>query len=510
MRTTIRIAALAAAATALLGGCYVGLSGGAGSVGIELPEPRIVAGTDPAQYARVYVINGPSLLSVGGDAPYREVELDTTDGERVTESSVGPVPAGSGYRVVLVFGDYQTGADDADVFVPSHYAVSDEFSVYAGQATSTETLSPEVTPFVAVGGSSMLGQPLVGIVYDGSDLYTATAGTLYRATNASPGDADPTAGVTFNLSYSPAGKTINSISLGALDSDLGPDGATVWLNTDTGVLPFDNLNEQFEDEFDSNSGGVDQVSILDSGAIFIDPDGIGGGEPLAVYGYLQFDGGLSGVRDRDGGFQPEWLEPIDLSDFVVGRPIYDLAVYNDGTSIDAFFATKLGAFRMPQVVLDPAEPSGPGDEPPYDTAQEIFNVSDFFEVTIDGTKATITQVAVGDADDPSLYLGTPRGAVEVADVGQVGGDSLALPGSVVPGTANLIVEDIAIINDYVVILTNHFLVYSTDAGATFERVPVYASSAGEVSGVLLDSVGGVVLLSGSHGLSGVDIDPRIP
>ena len=53
-----------------------------------------------------------------------------------------------------------------------------------------------------------------------------------------------------------------------------------------------------------------------------------------------------------GGTGPEWLDAIDLSDIVAGQPIYDMAVYSDGVTVDGFFATKLGAFRMPQSVLD--------------------------------------------------------------------------------------------------------------------------------------------------------------
>jgi len=177
-----------------------------------------------------------------------------------------------------------------------------------------------------------------------------------------------------------------------------------------------------------------------------------------------------------------------------------MAVYTDGETVDGFFATKLGAFRMPQAVLEGA----PGD---YDTAQEVFVASDFFEVTIDGVNATITQIAVGLMGEDTLYLGTPRGAVEVSDMSQIGGEDVVVDSSLVPGTAGLIVEDIVTAGSYVVILTNHFLVYSTDGGTSFSRTPIYASSVGKVSDMFVDTASGVVLLSGEFGLSGIDVAP---
>ncbi|MFW5783651.1 MAG: hypothetical protein ACOCY8_03950 [Spirochaetota bacterium] len=489
MKAMMKIGALAALAVVLLGGCYLTMDDGVGAVGIELPESRGVSGTDDAPYARVYVIKGPTLVEVGDGTAYAEIEFDTEDDEETTEYSVGPVPAGENYEVVLVFGDYEPGNDDADVFVPTSYAVSEPFTVYAGQATPTDVLAAGETPFSPVDETNTLGRSLVGIVWDGSNLYTATSGTLYRAIRTGPGDFGGT--VTFDESFTPpADRTINSISRGASVQLRGP---TVWLNTTQGVLPFE--NGTFDDDFDAGSG-VDELSILDSGAFFVDPIGPA---PLAVYGYLQFDGGLSGVRDRGAPSSPEWLEPIDLSEIVSGQPIYDLMVFNGPISVDAFLATKLGAFRMPQDVLDPANN--------VDTAQEVFDYSDFFEVSIDEVNARITALAVGDATDPFLYLGTPRGSVHVPNILEIGAhDDPEISGSVIPDTDNLVIQDIAFGGSYVAILTNHFLVYSSNGGPPFDRVPVYASPAGEVTGMLLDPTNGVVLLSGSQGLAGIDLD----
>ncbi|MFW6260109.1 MAG: hypothetical protein ACOC6J_00860 [Spirochaetota bacterium] len=489
-RTTI-LSAIAALVIVTLAGCYVGYDDGAGSVGIPLPDPRTVSQGAAAEYARIFVLNGAILLELGEDTPFEEFDLTPSEGQTLSEATVGPVPAGDGYRIVLVFGDYQTGAG-GDYFVPSEYALSDPFTVHGGQATAVDAeLGP--TPFVGVGGSDILGLDLKGIVFTGTNLYVADPDTLYQAV-ATPADFET--GVSFGSSFAaPGGRTINSITLGAMEGGVaGPTGdvQTVWLNTTQGLLPF--VGSTFDSSFDDGSE-LETTSILDSGAFILPAD-------YSLYGYVQFDGGLSAVRDFDGGSGPDWMKPTDLSDLVSGQPIYDLAVQLTGSNVYGYFATKLGAFRMPDTVIS---------DDTIDTAQEVFESSDFFEVSINGTKAVITQIAIDPSGSGEIYLGTPRGAVRVpaAEAAKIGSeDNVPLDATLIPGTEGLIVEDIVMGGDYVVVLTNHFLVYSTNGGDSFASapLPVYASSAGTVNEIFLDTSGGVVLLAGSSGLAGVDID----
>lgn len=492
-RTTI-LSAIAALVIVTLAGCYVGLDDGAGSVGIPLPDPRTVSQGAPAEYARIFVLNGAILLEVGEGTPYKEFDLTPSPDETLTEATVGPVPTGDGYRVVLVFGDYQNGAGGGEYFVPSDYAVSDPFTVYGGQATAVDAeLTP--TPFVGVGGADILGLDLKGIVFAAGNLYVADTDTLYQA-GATPADFET--GVSFGSSFAaPGGRTINSITLGAIEDDTistANDVPTVWLNTTSGVLPFNGSG--FDTTFDDGSQ-LESTSILDSGAFILAADN-------TLYGYVQFNGGLSAVRDKNGTpvDDLQWMEPTDLSDLVVGQPIYDLAVQLTGSNVYGYFATKLGAFRMPDTVIS---------DDTIDTAQEVFQASDFFEVSFNGTKAVITQIAIDPSGSGEIYLGTPRGAVRVpaTEAAKIGSeDNVPLDATLIPGTEGLIVEDIVMGGNYVVVLTNHFLVYSTNGGDSFESapLPVYASSAGTVNEIFLDTSGGVVLLAGSSGLAGVDID----
>lgn len=474
----------------LLSGCFISLDNGAGSVGIRIPEPRSITGTDPAEIGRIYVINESVTLPLGdGDEEYVEFEFPTDD-TTLESFTVGPVPTGDGYQIILVFGAYQTGVTGEEIFVPSLYAMSDPLSVYAGQATETEVLSMEATPFVQVGGT--LGRDLVGIVYDGARVYVATDSTLYVSDTGAPDDQGL---INFDVTVNaPGGRSINSIDLGADENDGtgNGEGPTVWVNTTAGVLPYvDSDGDAVPDTLDTSFDDASQLettSILDSGAFFLGAD---------LYGYVQFDGGLSAVRDINGGGGPpgvpEWISPSDLSEIIVGEPIYDLAVQDAGGNIFGYFATKLGAFQMSNLTID-ANPQ---------TIQEVFDNSFFFQLQIDGARAIVTQIAVDGAD---VYLGSPRGAVRVADASQIGvSNNAVVNGTLLPFTEGLIVEEIVIGGGYIVVLTNQSLVYSNDGGSTYTTTPIAAGSSGEITGVLLDTTSGVVLLATATGLIGIDI-----
>lgn len=497
-----RLLFIAGAAILLLAGCFLAVDNGSGSVGIELPEPRSVTGDDPADAVRIYVINGPDLVEVGDTTPWAEIDL-TADAETLSEVTVGPVPSGAGYRVVLVFGNYEAGADGPEVFVPVEYDLSAEFTVLGGQTNLTEILDPDFTPFVNIDPGDTLGRSIVGIVFDGAGtstgLYAATASGLYRATGG-PGSFG-----TINFGSTPAtppgGRVITSLGLGA-------GGATelseVWVNTDAGVLPYDGAT--FDTTF---STPVEDFRILDSGGFYLP-----GGSLPGVYGYVQYDGGLSAVRDL--GSQIDWLQPIDLSDVIAGTPITSMDVEESPNLIRGYFATKLGAFRLHQDILQL-----PQDPPP--TAQDVFefdggdldpaNDTAFFEVNIDGTNAVITELDVADVPgaDQFIFIGTPRGAlrVAIADIDVADDQNPDVDALLIAETAGEAVVDIVATGNYAAIVTTHFLVYSTNANATsptFTAVPLYASVVGEVTGLLLDSATGSVLIAGNGGLVGIPLE----
>ncbi len=488
MKKLIRVGT-AAAIAALLAGCYVSLDEGAGAVGIQLPPPQSATGAAIERTGRIYVINGATLINVGDEAPYAEFDLEPIPGERLTEYSVGPVPAGPGYRVVVVFGSYARAGGRGEFFVPASYALSEEFAVAAGQANETEELTLTDARFAPIDLANTLGRELVGITFVPDvnpllpgRLYAATGTRLYEATIPS---VDEYGDVAFAEDYPvPGGRTINSLSLGADDT-----GPAVWVNTTRGIL----VGTGFDGSIMTNSGLAER-SILDSGALY---------RLSEHYGYLQFDGGVSAVQNQVGA-EPNWLEPADLSEIVVGRPVYSMDVERGTTATTGYFATKLGAFRLKEDIL--------GLD--LSTVQEIFasEFTDFFEVEIGGQVATITNVAVvnvpgGDAEH--LYVGTPRGAmrIRIAGIGSPGTDRVE--GLLIPQATGQVVKDIVAQGDLIVIVTNHFLLYSTNGSAAtpvFTKVPLYASSVGEVTGILVDQVNEIALLSGTGGLVAIQFD----
>ena len=513
-------ALIVAVAAMALAGCYISLDEGAGAVGIRLPDPRQVLGDLFADTARIYVINGAALLTVGEGTAYAEFALEPPDapGERYTEYSVGPVPAGPGYRVVLVFGSYQSASalgSGGQAFVPSYYAVSDEFTVVAGRTTATNELGPRLTGFIPIDPANTLGRNLVGVVAIGEDteigldaaVYTATATKLYKA-QTSPEEYEEASFVEVGAV---TGRTINGLSLGTqrrLSSPLVEP--SVWVNTTNGILVGDDLDGSI-----MVGSQLTGVSMLGSGA-FPTANTLVDLSVVHSYGYVQFSGGLSAVRLRQiGDNDPEWdwIDPVDLSEIITGRPILDLDVEDAfGGSlprINGFFASKLGAFRLMQGIFE---------EAPQSTAAFLASPSaQFFNVAIDGQAANVTNVAVVNnaAREPQhLYVGTPRGALRVSlvdleaalDTEGMG----AVAGLFIDESRGQAVRMIEAAGELVVIVTSHFLLYSTNAGdeaPTFHEIPLYASSAGEVTGMLLVPVPGspIALISGTEGLAGITL-----
>ena len=208
---------------ALLSGCFIATDSGVGAVGIELPEPES-SGTGAYDHARIFVINGSAALPLGDGADYVQVGIEGSE----NEVSVGPIPSGSGYQVILVVGNIDT---DSGVFIPEYYVTSDPITVYAGEVSEI-TLDPELSPFVPVDPDDTLGVNLVGMVFNGTNLYAATPDGIMTASGASMAALGA---VNFGLiDPIPTAETANSLTLGALWNQ----DAVPYLNTDEGILPY--------------------------------------------------------------------------------------------------------------------------------------------------------------------------------------------------------------------------------------------------------------------------------
>ena len=466
----------------VLSGCFVSLDNGAGSVGIEIPPPRSITGEPLGDVGRIYVINGSSSLPLQEDGTgYVEFELPD-DGTTLESYSVGPVPSGDGYQVNLVFGSYANGVDGNGVFVPSVYALSQPLTVYAGQATETELLVLQ-NPGLGV-ETSLLGRDLTGLAIGAGAIFTMTNDTLYSL----PITLD-SAATAYPMGQSDA----TSMNLGSWGGE-----SQLWINTETGLLPFWLSGGSALSFMALNFGDTFQPSpILSSGAF---TDGTN------TYGYYQFEGGIGGVYDDGNDGLDGWMDEADLSEIVVGQPVYDLAVdLEGGTNIDGYFATKLGALMLQEEDVRRTDPA---------VAREVRDVlrdSTFFEISIDGTKVAITNLAIDGSD---LFIGTPRG---VAVVDKTAVSSLTettatttpvfdvVSAEIVPGSAGLVTKQLAMGSNYKAILTENVILVQAGSG-DWKEFPVSATVSSEITSIFLDNLSGVVLAVGDRGFSYFDID----
>lgn len=452
----------------VLTGCYVAPGDGEGSIGVQLPDDDPDGSTqDPdleGQTARIYLLQGDTLVDLTENV---FVDIDLVEGNRAV--TVGPVPAGNGYQVILLLGE-----TDEEVFYPARFAVSEVFTVISGESNEITPLVTEPNDMLAV-APDLIGEDLVGITATPDGVFTATTDTLFV------GDAN----LNFDDGSDVAGdQLVNSLSVGWF-FDGSAFAQEPWLNTTEGILPY--RGAAFDADFSAN---LAQTSVLSSGSF-----GIGLGADRNLYAFFQIDGGLGGLWvTNDNRGTPaawEWLDEVDLSDLVTGQPVHDFVVDFDNEAV--YFATKLGAFRLTTEVLTEGDSA---------TVQDVLDEADFFVVTVDGTEVDVTDLAlVGD----SLYLATGKGVIkgtvvagdEVVDVGD--GEA------VIPATANREVLAMAFGGGYGAILTNNFIIV-TDNQADYKLIPIYAGTGGTPSDIFLDSINGIVLVSGSNGLLAVDID----
>lgn len=488
MKTLTRIAVLIIAGFALAG-CYYEADSGVGSVGITVPDASSTGEPADEELARVYLINGTDLVDISDEDSaatdlFKLVELEFSE----NEVSIGPVPSGPGYRVVLALG----ATDEASsVFIPTRYAwTEDEFSVVAGQAVPIE-LTAVSTPFSYA--PLLLGENLVDIAFVGSALYTASA----SESGSTAYELDLALNITDEDDLTD--ETAISIGVGAYIDGTTAVPNVPWINTDKGIIPYyaGVLIENWSNDTVAESlpDGTNLPPVLDSGALIagIPPEN-------DLFGWYQFDGGLGGVYDdRDAGGDKQWVEDIDLSDFITGQPVYDLAVDDSGGQFVGYFASKLGAFSLPQEVLKDTT----GD---YDSVQEIIDAGLYFDVLVDGEEATITQLSVVDGTPAELYLGTNRGVVSVSTA-ELATDGMSIPVSnEVTESLGRTVRDMAIGDNYHAILTDNLLIVRNTANTTYAVIPIYAGIVTSPTGIFLSDATGVIYMAGESGLGWVDID----
>jgi hypothetical protein len=431
-RTVLKILALTAVSLFAVS-CFWQPGGGRGTLGFTF-SPRTMArwasGASP-DILRVYVMAPGNVLVPFGTAahPYYDESAIDASASSVSYTSP-PVPVGGPYSVLVAVGKTVSGA-----FAPTDFGQADGVVVSVG-STASATLTLEANPWVA---GDLWGQDVPGLLDIGESPWVSTSQKLYSLLITSQSSMTINSVTSAESAASvPQGYTINSLS--------NAGTGYPWLNTQKGILPYD--GEGFNQSF---AFGPGIQNVLQSGSQTY-------GTVAAVQvAYYQRDGGVGGTV-LSAGNPTTWYD-ADLSQFLSGTPVLDFVNGPGSTTGYVYFATKLGAFRIPVSVLGTAA-----------TAQDVLNAAVFFKVTSGGTELPILSLAILGT---TLYMGTSDGAYSVTLdetnlTDPFGGNTPALVGS----TAGKAVHRIAALSNGL----QNLVAFLTDTS-----VSVYDSQAASVT-----------------------------
>ncbi|NOY07371.1 MAG: hypothetical protein GXP33_00815, partial [Spirochaetes bacterium] len=305
--------------------CYVSSSFGNSGIRLHFTNSYTASsaralGDTSNSTARVYLLDSNNaVFPLGESTEYKQSVISSTG----TDVTLDNIPAGSGYRVLISIGSLSADGIFLNV---AQYGQSEPVSISSGSTADVSiTLTP--SPF----SKYLKGKELMGVKINPEDnsIYAADSANLYIGTD--PGSME-------NNSLSlPASYEVQSLSIGKVINGSGTIINQVWLNTNKGILPYN--GSPFNTAFSTNLIDNGDVNILDSGALDISATS------PAVSVFYQIDGGLGGVyitdstKDTPGAW--DWLN-IDLSDVISGQPVSGFYI----TDNYAYFATKLGAFRL--------------------------------------------------------------------------------------------------------------------------------------------------------------------
>jgi hypothetical protein len=399
-----------------------------------------IQGKGAGETARVYLVTTDGVLaSIGGGEDYVEVGLGGTE----TTVTIDGLPAGAEYNAFFGLGDNALGH-----FRAQYYAVSDEFAISAGTNVDVDLGTLDTSLFTH--SPQMIGKNVKGVVVSGGTIYAPTSNRLYNG-----GTVD-----AMNTSYAlPGGHTANSISLVEAAVSIGV--GDLWINTNKGIVPTDGSGA-YTTDLTVNLGNV---SILNSGAY----EDIGD-----EYIFYQRDGGLGGVEDTGNFYTYDWKD-IDLSDQMAGQPVHDFV--DDGSQY-GYFATRFGAFRLPDSVLD-----GPGED--LLESAGFFHVGDYIPV-----------IAI-DYNGGDFILGSEDGVWITNGTNPYDNP----PSAPVTGTAGERFHMVAIVDQSNWAAMSDFYLYIMEGGALKGPYP-FVALPGEITGMAYD--GTAVVISGDEGLASID------
>jgi len=464
--------------------CYVSSSFGNSGIRLHLTgdsystsSARALGDTSNST-ARVYLLDSNNaVFPLGESTEYKESPISST-GKDVTLDNI---PAGSGYRVLISIGSLTDG-----IFLNvTQYGQSEPVSISSG-STADVNIILKSSPF----SEYLKGKEIMGVKINPTDnqVYAAGPDSLYKGTD--PGSMESKPLPPADPSYE-----VQSLSIGKVISGTGIIDQ-VWLNTNKGILPYD--GSSFNTNFSKNLIAGSDVTILDSGALDLSITA-----PV-VSVFYQIDGGLGGVyitdSTKDTPGEWNWLN-IDLSDVISGQPVSGFYI----TDNYAYFATKLGAFRLSAEIIKAYNDN-------VTNIPDLMDYADFFSVTDSKGEIPIVSLAgYTSGSDVYLVIGTERGAYTVK-LTESGTDVFAATAApeLVNGTAGYNITKIAALDaTHIALLSDRDLFISN--GSTVTHYPFNSGLPGTLTpsgkpGKLTDLTwfnSTELLISGTEGLVGI-------
>ena len=322
-------------------------------------------------YARVWLVADNKIYPLREDRKFAEIPL-AADANPEIQLTLEHIPVGPTYRVWLALGREQSGG----WFYTDGWAESQAFKLNPGENTRVPFSEEDLANTIFQPVWDLMGKSLKGVVVDSfGTIVTADEQTVYSEFNPL---------TTFASTPVPDGYTVNSLDAG-VDVNT-PDRVLAWLNTDRGMVPFNDLS--FDTAFSSN---LDPVAVLGSAA-----RETSGGSTAWFFR----DGGLGGAYiDLDIAWNPASWQWVNLSS---GR-VYDCIADFPG---NGFFATAEGAFRLPLEFLLDATPSIDEHKITLDTPAKVFSwglINQF------GDGDTLLMGTADGAWSVQMNSGTPQG-----------------------------------------------------------------------------------------------------
>jgi hypothetical protein len=430
------------------------------------PGTRAPIYTRPGTYyARVYLLFNRELFRLGKDTDFIERKLS---GDQRRET-IEHIPAGYPYKLWLGVGTKEFNGD-FDAFDVQFYAESEDFRLVADRENPVHVDLLE-SPFIKA--QNLLGRYVGGAAAQGAspdNIYAATRTNVYRGTFDAAPDPD-----TLTMTMNPqsfSGYSINSLTEGYRYTGAGAPPACLYINTNRNVFTWDG-GGSFSSAFIANLG---QVNILRSLAYDDSDDN--------VCFFFQRNGGLGGIEwDQAVPARRDWVH-VNYRRYFKGEIVHDFVVSDTANDSNVYFATAIGAFRIPESLIEDYDAE-------INPKVNLLRAAQFFKVR-QGKKELHIYALCYDAVNNVMYLGTENGLWRIGIPSIIGGTP-----TLVPGTERNRIY-IAKINIYRAYASKTYLFIQDNAGNLVHTYPFVAGLPGAVTS--MDWDGNNLLISGTEGL----------